>query len=349
MCHEDHPLSCLAGADPDLATEVKTILDTAVTPVQRNELALLVKETLWALSQEIAFGRAVGRGYAQLLAGRNRGIKTFQSIVRKAGSNGPTVGKIMATHLVPVLLSDDQDLLDGFMTTCRVMRRQGTYTLKGPLEGLSRLLEAGDVGGGRVYLELLCHAYDRELSYQQSLQMTYTIPRAVGAMPPLKRIWQMSALSRIIQMDMSAAECFIKGLKKGLNLLHEKALDRFISMGLERYGRSRERGCRFLSLESRVSLETCRTMQVAVPLSQIQRKLSRYVRTRTGQPIAIRANEAFCVSDRSGETSTVKVFSDEQAIYLPQEIDIFNTRKKNQDLYKGLAKLESAHARVRDV
>ena len=69
----------------------------------------------------------------------------------------------MTTHLVSVLLSDDQDLLDGFMTTCRVMRRQGTYTLKGPLEGLSRLLEVGDVGGGRVYLELLRHAYDREL------------------------------------------------------------------------------------------------------------------------------------------------------------------------------------------
>ena len=342
MRHEDYPLSCLAGADPELATEVETLLDTAVTPVQRKDMDLLVKETLWALSQEIAFGRAVGRGYAQLLAGCNRGIKTFQSIVRKAGSNGPTVGKIMATHLVPVLLSSDEDLLDGFMTACRVMRRKGTYTLKGPLEGLSRLLEVGDVAGARVYLELLCHAYDRELSYQQSLQMTYTIPRAVGAMLPLKRIWQMSALSRIIQVDMSAAECFIKGLKKGLNLLHEKALGRFISMGLERYARSRERGCRFLSLDSRVSLEICRTMQVAVPLSQVKRKLLRYVRTRTGQPIAIRTNEALRASDSSGETRVVTVFSDEQAIYLPQEIDVFNTRKKNQDLYKGLAKLESA-------
>lgn len=89
------------------------------------------------------------------------------------------------------------DLFDDFMKTCQVMRRKGTYTLKGPLKGLSQLLEAGDVAGGQVYLELLCRAYDRELSYQQSLQMTYTIPRAVGTMPPLKRIWQMSALSRI--------------------------------------------------------------------------------------------------------------------------------------------------------
>ncbi len=342
MHHEDHPLTRLAIADPDLAREVEAILDAAAPPVHGNDLALLVNDTLWALSQEIAFGRAVGLGCAKLLAGQNQGMKTFQAIVRKAGRNGPTIGKIMATHLVPILMSGNQDLFDGFMTACQVMRRKGTYTLKGPLKGLSRLLEAGDVAGGQVYLELLCHAYDRELSYQQSLQMTYTLPRAVLDMPPLKRVWQMSALSRIIQIDMSAAECFVTGLKKGLHLLHEKALDRFISIGLERYDRSKERGCRFLSLESRVSLETCRTMQVAIPLSQIQAKLSRYVRTRTGQPVAIRTNRAICTSDKPGETSALRVFSDEQAIYLPQEIDVFSVRKRNHDLYKSLAKLESA-------
>jgi hypothetical protein len=183
MHHEDHPLTRLAIADPDLATEVEAILDAAATSVHGNDLALLVDDTLWALSQEIAFGKAVGLGYARLLAGQNRDIKTFQAIVRKTGRNGPTIGKIMATHLVPVLLSGDEDLFDGFMTACHIMRRKGTYTLKGPLEGLSRLLEAGDLAGGRVYLELLCHTYDRDLSYQQSLQMTHTLPRAVGDMP----------------------------------------------------------------------------------------------------------------------------------------------------------------------
>ena len=342
MHHEDHPLTRLATADPDLAAEVEAILDTAATPVHEKDLVLLVNDALWALSQEIAFGRAVGLGYARLMTVQNRGIKTFQRIVRKDGKNGPTIGKLMATHLVPVLMSGDEDLFHGFMTASRVMRRKGTYTLKGPMEGLSRLLKTGDVAGGRVYLELLCHAYDRELSYQQSLQMTYTLPKAVEDMPPLKRVWQMSALSRILQIDISAAECFITGLKKGLYLLHEKALERFISMALERYDRSRERGCRFLSLESQVSLETCRAMQVAIPLSQIQPKLSRYVRTRTGQPVAIRDNGAFCASGKPGEARAIRVFSDEQGIYLPQEIDVFSVRKQNQNLYKSLAKLESA-------
>jgi len=113
-------------------------------------------------------------------------------------------------------------------------------------------------------------------------------------------------------------------------------------MGLKRYEKSSTRGCRFLSLESSVSIETCRAMQVAVPLSQIQNELTRYVRTRTGQAIAIRPEEAFRISGMPGGNGSVKVFSDEKTLYLPQEIDMFATRKENQDLYKSLVKLESA-------
>jgi len=343
MLRENHPLARLSIADPDLAADISAILDSTPLSDRGTDLDSLVKDALWALSQEIGFGKAVGIGYAQLLAGRNRGIQTYQSIIRNAGRNGPTVGKLLAIHLVPVLMSDDRELLDEFMKTCRVMRRQGTYTLKGPLEGLSRLLKTGDIAGGRVYLALLSHAYDRELSYQQSLQMTYTLPKAVDAMPYLKRTWQMAALSRIIQCDISAAECFISGLKKGLNFLHKEGLDRFVYMGLEKIGQNKERGCRFLSLESRAALETCRAMQVAVPLSQIQQKLSRYVRTRTGQAISIRAADVFHAADRPGKFKNMRVFSDEEAIYLPYEMDVLPEKRRNQALYKSLVKLESAH------
>jgi nitric oxide reductase NorD protein len=343
MQPEDHPLARLFVADPDLGAHISTLLDGAPDPVPQNDLSLLVNETLWALSQEITFGKTVGMGYAQLLAVQNRGIQTYQSIVREAGKNGPTLGKLMAKHLVPVLTSADKGLLDAFLTTCSIMRRKGTYTLKGPLEGLSRLLAEGDIAGGRVYIDLLCHAYDRELSYQQSLQMTYTIPKAVRDMPVLKRIWQMSALSRIIQRDISAADCFVTGLNRGLRLLHKKGLHHFVAMGLERFTHDKERGCRFLSLETRLSLETCLAMQVAVPLSQIRQNLYRYVRTRIGRAMAIRSNHGVHAPAGEEETRTITVFSDEEAIYLPSEIDVFDSKKKNQDLYKSLVKLESAH------
>ena len=139
MLPEDHPLAPLSIADPELATDISIILDNAPASVRGTDLDSLVKDTLWALSQEVGFGKSVGIGYAQLLAGRNWGIQTYQSIIRDAGGNGPTVGKLMAIYLVPVLMTDDRGLLDEFMKTCQVMRRQGTYTLKGPLDGLSWL------------------------------------------------------------------------------------------------------------------------------------------------------------------------------------------------------------------
>ena len=74
MHHEDYPLNRLAIADPDLVAEVEAILDTAATPVREKDLVLLVNDALWALSQEIAFGRAVGLGYARLMTVLNRGL-----------------------------------------------------------------------------------------------------------------------------------------------------------------------------------------------------------------------------------------------------------------------------------
>ena len=156
MRPEDHPLARLSISDPDLAADITTLLDMTPAPVPQNDLVLLVNDTLWALSQEIAFGRAVGVGYAQ----------------------------------------------------------------------------------------------------------------------------------------------------------------------------NKEQGCRFLSLQSRLSLETCLTMQVAVPLSHIQHKLQRYVRTRIGRGIAIRSSHGFHVSGETHKTSTLNVFSDEEAIYLPNEIDVYDSKKK---------------------
>jgi len=344
MCHENSPLTRLALADPGLASEFEFPLAAAHVSIHHDDLELIVNDTLWALSQENAFGKAVAKGYARLIANAAPPcITTFRDIIKKAGKQGPTEGKLMATYLVPVLESRDPKLFGGFMDACRIMRRKGTYTLKGPMDQLSRLLAEGDTISARVFLDLLCHAYDRELSYNRSLQLTATLPRAVAAMTPGKRSWQIKSLSRLMQIDLSAAECFILGLKRGLNFLSHKALDGFVSQALKRYRRKPEQGCRFLSLESQASREICGSMQVAVPLFQIQRRLSRYVRTRTGRPIHIKTAHEFPPEDPSDEADIVRVYSDEHAVYLPAEIDVLDDKKGNQDLYMSLAKLESAH------
>ena len=62
----EHPLKKLALADPELARVVKTVLDRKKRKVSLPELELLVEETLWGVSQEINFGRALAKGYADL-------------------------------------------------------------------------------------------------------------------------------------------------------------------------------------------------------------------------------------------------------------------------------------------
>jgi len=343
MREEGTPLERLQLVDPGLASEVATHLDTAIKPIDPEDLETLVRDTLWALSQEIAFGKAVASGCARILANTSRkSFAIFRAVIRKAGRQGPTVGKILATHLVPVFMSDDADLVRLFLRADRIMRRKGTYTLSGPLACLSKLLNEGDIRSGRGYLELLCHAYDRDMTYNQSLQLTYRLPKAVGDMSPHKRSWLMAALSRIIKIDLNAAECFIEGLKKGLAYLHQDDLVRFVSMGLARYEYNPKRGCRFMSLASKTSQEICKSLQVAVPLSQIQNKLSRYVRTRTGRHLAIRPAIEWVPSPLGAGEEPGAIFSDEGAIYLPPEIERFNSRQANQNLYLNLIKFESS-------
>jgi len=63
MDEVSHALEQLASADLVLADEVKAIVQ-AQGSVPTGRMALLVEETLWGLSQEIAFGTALASGGA---------------------------------------------------------------------------------------------------------------------------------------------------------------------------------------------------------------------------------------------------------------------------------------------
>ena len=112
MLDKGSPHERLKVIDPDLALDVETRLNAAMAPIEPGDLETLVSDTLWALSQEIAFGKAVAIGYAELLAKIDRkSFAVFRAAVRKAGRQGPTIGKLFAIHLVPVFLSGDRELL----------------------------------------------------------------------------------------------------------------------------------------------------------------------------------------------------------------------------------------------
>ncbi|MBU0987183.1 MAG: hypothetical protein KKH68_08015, partial [Proteobacteria bacterium] len=345
MTHHKHdPLKQLALADPDLAETVKSCLMQKAGPVLDRDIALLVDETLWALSAEIAFGRAVAEGYADLLgAAGPQKIGRYRRLVREFGRKGPTLGRIMATVLVPVCKYGDDRLIARLLDTLDVMLAKGTYTLKDPLKALSALLNAKDADAASAYLDLLKDTFAGKLSYVQSQHFAHILPRAVQNFPAARRVWQIEQLRRVIRADALLADAFLDGFAKGLHLLSQTSLAHFVSLGLAKLTRSRKPAAKFLSLESKLAADTFAEIQVTVPLSQVQAQLNRYVRARTGLSLAVRPlsdlPDVLLKSDRH----QTFVCSDGKFIYLPAEISAYPDKAQNINLYKCLTRIEAGH------
>ncbi|MFH2219494.1 MAG: VWA domain-containing protein [Pseudomonadota bacterium] len=340
-CPED-PLSGLAVADPKLAEKVEAGLKQKTDPVSQENIALLVEESIWGLSRETAFGHAIAMGYLDLIESANREtLEKYRDMVRETGKIGPALGWIMATSLVPVLTHGDEAFLERFRHVADVMQQKGTYTLKNPFETLSLLLKAKDIDGGTAYLDLLRETFSQELSYARCQHFSYTLPRAVLDFPKSKRVWQIEQLRRVVQTDFRLADAFLEGLKKGLDLLSKEALIRFVSLGLNKPERDRKRAARFLSLESKLGADTFSDMQVTVPLSQVQHRLNRYLRARTGLAISICPLSSLPESRFTARGDMPVVISDGKFIYLPDEIRVFDRKSENINLYKCLTRLES--------
>jgi len=320
MSNYNDPLKQLAIADPDLAANVKTLLDHA----------------------EISFGREVALGYAGLSGEADaQMIARYRDLVREFGRKGPTMGRIMATHLVPVCKHGDNRLLEHFLHTFEVMQSKGSYTLNDPLEALSELLNFQDLESASAYMKLLADIFAGELSYVQCQHFAHILPRAVLDFAPLRRIWQIKQLRRVVKTDVRLTDPFLDGLEKGLYLLTKEALNRFVSLGLDKLKRSRKSAAKFLSLESKLGADTFAQMQVVVPFSHVQAQLNRYVRARTGLAISVRPlsdlPEAFLQADRQRALAC----SDGKFIYLPAEISTFPSKEENINLFKCLTRLEA--------
>ena len=110
------PLAHLALADPALADTVADGLKQRENPLPPADLAAIVEEILWGVSQEISLGEAVAEGYARLLGqGPSGSTDRYGQLVRQASETGPTLATLMARHAVPVLITADPALLDRFL------------------------------------------------------------------------------------------------------------------------------------------------------------------------------------------------------------------------------------------
>ena len=330
------------AADPDLAEMVKTGLEKKNSPLLPEETAMLVEETIHGLSIEYSFGQAVAMGFVELFGEVDlERIVQYRDLVRGAAAIGPTFGKLMAVSLVPVIRQKDKRLLETFLKAVDIMEAKGTYTLRRPLETLSILLINEEFEAGSSFLELLVDTFKQDLSYNQSLNFTHILPKAVQFFTPSKRPWHIEALRKVINTDFHLAEPLLEGIKAGLYLLSKEALGKFISSGLKKFCNNKKMGIKFLSLESKIGIDTYKSLQVTVSISQVQQRLAMYLKARVGRTVGICPISSIPKSFLKERIGELSVCSDGKFIYLPDEVSLFSSKEKNADLYKCLAKFEA--------
>ena len=335
------PLRELTLFDPDTAEMVRGELSADQTTASAELLSLLSDETIWALSREISFGRTVARGICELIRCAPERLSTYRNRVRDAGTNGPTLGRLMARHLVAVLIFGQPVIRKLYLEAFAIMVAAGAYTLPKPLAALDRILRAGDLPSAKAYLGLLCSTFTRNMNYSRRQQLAVLLPRAAMRCAPAKRLWQLQQLQRVMKVDDRLALALMTGMDHGLDLLSSEALSRFVSQGLQRRSPNRQRAERFFALQSRAGRMALDRLQVAASLFQVQAQLNRYLRARTGRGVRVRPLSA--LSQHGGENPAAAdvICSDRHTVYLPDEVNRFEKRSENIRVYKGLVRFES--------
>ena len=332
----------LAVADPKAAHRMLGHLDGSDHSLFVQRLPRIVDEVIEALAVEVSFGRELADGMGRMLAaGRLVDLDRYRRLVKVAAARGPALAAIFARHLVPVLACGDDHLADRFGETTRVMLQKGTYTLKAPLETLSTLIEEKEMACAHAFIDLLSTTYAMETSYNRTVYLTHTLPRAVNGFARSRRLGQIRGLARIMRVDERLADSYLEGLAAGLGLLSESALNQFIDQAIRQYKKRPDLGVRFLALESRPAIDRCRDLQVAVPLPAVRSGLERYLQARTGLAVAIRPLSSLSQEPSTSNPGMPMVRCDGRAIYLPDEMDLMESRTDNAVLYKLLAKLEA--------
>ncbi len=332
----------LAVADPQAAERMRGHL-AGLGPAQDiKRIGHLVEAVIAALAEEVSYGRALADGVGRMLAGGQPADQDrYLKWVRRGATKGPTLAALFARHLVPVLLVGDAKLTRRFEEATTIMLKKGTYTLKAPLEALCALIEEADLASAHAFLDLLTATYALALTYNRTLYLTHTLPRAVIGWDRRRRWWQIKGLTRTINEDERLVDDYLQGLAAGLHLLTQPALDAFLDRAITRCRQDPETGARFLALDSRQAKTLCQDLQVAVPLTAMRSSLERYLYARTGLAVAVRPHSALSMPGATSATDPPLVYCDGRTIYLPNEMDLLGKKSDNETFLKMLTRLEA--------
>ncbi len=328
--------------DPDLADRLFKSFEKSKTGICLENLSYIETAIIKSMEQDLDLGEKVAAGYIRLVEKVSwEYIEKYRYIYTIACKKGLHVGRIMAGYFVPALFFGDDDLIERFLRVTWKLAKKGEYLLKRPLATISDFLENNEISTAISFLGLLNDTFSHDFSYKDGLRFSDSIPKAVIDFAPLKRSWQISQFRRVARKDWRLINPFITGMEKGLKRLDKEGLKSFLTLGLARFDMNENSGIRFISLKSQTGTEHYKKLLVTVSFYDIRNLTARYVKARTGRGITIKP-----VSSMPGffkkNNKNPAVISDGKAIYLPDEISIFHQKQANNNLYKCLARLESA-------
>ncbi len=332
----------LEDLDPALAHRLMTACRRAAVPPHAGDCRDIVATLIDSFVREIHFGQAVAEGYEALLAAGPPGaLAGYGAAVRRDGRHGAGLGRATARYLPPVLLTGDATLRAAYRRSVAVLMNKGAYLLPAPLEGLRWLLEKEDRPAAATYLILLQIVFDRKLSYNRCQYLGNLLPRAIRRMPVNRRLGQLKQLERVAAADLRLLEPYLEGLARGSHLLADRALERFVDQALSIAPRHLEQALRFIALRSDSGRERCRALQTAVPLTRALTGLNRYLQARTGRPARLKPLAALPGIADEALAGGPLAACDGENVYLPEEIDCFDSREANVGLFRILTKFET--------
>jgi len=337
----DHVLSnffeILCHYDIELAESLSIHL-SHLSSFSIQNVQCITQDILWGIKQELQFGKAIAKGYMSIIAFPDI-LPKYHHIIHLYGQSGPTLGKIIAASIAPILHFDTiPGLMDLCHQTIAIMLQKGVYTLHFPLSALASIFQSGDSQSGISIFKLLSTIYSQPLSYNYSLYLSKHLPDLWRSLVSSKRSFQIDALRRIAEQHIEWSESFEQGLTRGLSHLNQHGLSHFVSNGLTQFKHRIERGHQYFSLSSYEGRSACYAYQHAIELNHILPQLNRYLKARISSRCGIRSLSAIS-SDLNDQT--IHMTSDHHTIYLPQTMGYFDNQKDNIHLYKLLVKMEA--------
>ena len=335
-------LSNLYTADPEIAEFVYFKLIQKNIELDKYRSELLIKDTIWGLSVEESFGRAVACGHIDLTDSDMKDVEIYRELVFKAAKTGPSFGKIMALNLIPVLKADEQDFLEKFLNTVSIMTKVGAFTLKPAFFTLSSILKEKDIKSAYSFLDLLTSTYQHKLTYNKYQYFSKYMTKQVLDLDPLSRNFQIKQINNVMLTNHLIVDSFLEGFFSGLNALSKQSLDFFVLQGISLIKKSNVKSAsRFLGLKSKTSKTLYNKLRINVSFFSVKQQLDRYLKARTGKMIVTNSWSNLPDKVKQAVDKDSLVCSYANFIYLKEKIGVYDSREKNIDLYKYLIKLET--------